>query len=110
VEASTYGSDLLAMRVLIEMIKGLWYKLRMMGIPLQEECSVFCDNSAVVTNSRPEATLKEEKCRDKLSEVRDAITAGTLRVAKEGMQTNLANILTKPMPGSKMKELHEHIL
>jgi hypothetical protein len=60
VEASTYGSELLAMRIAIEMIKGLRYKLRMMGVPIPDECAVFCDNSAVVTNSRPESTLKKK--------------------------------------------------
>ena len=110
VEASTYGSELLAMRISIEMIEGLRYKLRMMGVPLLEECSVFCDNSAVVTNARPEATLKKKHAAINFHRVREAIAAGTIRVAKEGTQTNLADILTKPMPGSKMKELLAHIL
>ena len=54
VEASTYGFELLAMRLAIEMLEGLRYKQRMMGFSIAEECAVFCDNSAVVTNSRPE--------------------------------------------------------
>ena len=60
VEASTYGSELLAMRLSIEMIEGLRYKLRMMGVSLSGECAIFCDNSAVVTNTRPESTLKKK--------------------------------------------------
>jgi hypothetical protein len=110
VEASTYGSELLAMRISIEMIEGLRYKLRMMGVPLTEECAVFCDNSAVVTNTRPEATLKKKHAAINFHRVREAIAAGTIKVAKEGTQTNLADILTKVMPGPKMKELLEHIL
>jgi hypothetical protein len=42
--------------------------------------------------------------------VREAIAAGTIKVAKENTQTNLADILTKLMPGPKMKELLENIL
>ncbi|KAI2492430.1 Reverse transcriptase (RNA-dependent DNA polymerase) [Fragilaria crotonensis] len=110
VEASTYGSELLAMRLSIEMIEGLRYKLRMMGVPLTEECSVFCDNSAVVTNSRPESTLKKKHAAINFHRVREAIAAGTIRVAKENTQTNLADILTKLMPGPKMKELLHNIL
>jgi hypothetical protein len=60
VEASTYGSELLAMRIAIEMIEGLRYKRRMMGVSIPEECTVFCDSSAVVTNSRPDSTLKKK--------------------------------------------------
>jgi hypothetical protein len=110
VEASTYGSELLAMRLAIEMIEGLRYKLRMMGVQITEECAVFCDNSAVVTNSRPESTLKKKHAAINFHRVREAIAAGTIKVAKEGTQTNLADILTKLMPGSKMKELLAHIL
>jgi hypothetical protein len=110
VEASTYGSELLAMRLAIEMIEGLRYKLRMMGVPLSEECAVFCDNSAVVTNTRPESTLKKKHAAINYHRVREAIAAGTIKVAKENTQTNLADILTKLMPGSKMKELLQHIL
>ena len=110
VEASTYGSELLAMRLSIEMVEGLRYKLRMMGVPLEEACSVFCDNSAVVTNSKPESTLKKKHAAINFHRVREAIAAGTIRVAKEGTRTNLADILTKLMAGPKMKELLHHIL
>jgi hypothetical protein len=41
----------------INMIEGLHYKLRMMGIPLIGSTSVFCDNESVVKNST--ASLKK---------------------------------------------------
>ena len=110
VEASTYGSELLAMRLSIEMIEGLRYKLRMMGEPITEESPVFCDNSAVVTKSRPESTLKKKHAAINFHRVREDIAAGTICVAKEDTQTNLTELLTKLMPGLKMKELLENIL
>jgi hypothetical protein len=110
VEASTYGSELLAMRIAIEMIEGLRYKLRMIGVPIPDECAVFCDNSAVVTNSRPESTLKKKHTAINFHRVRKAIAAGTIKVAKEDTQSNLLNILTKLMPGPKIKELLENLL
>jgi hypothetical protein len=110
VGASTYGSELLAMRLSIEMIKGLRYKLRLMGIPLGEECAVFCDNAAVVTNTRPESTLKKKHAAINFHRVREAVAAGTIKVVKENTQTNLADIFTKLMSGPKMKELLKHIL
>ena len=110
VEASTYGSELLAMRLAIEMIEGLRYKIRMMGIPLDGECAVFCDNSAVVTNTKPESTLKKKHAAINYHRVREAIAAGTIKVAKEGTQTNLADILTKLMSGPKMKDILQYIL
>ena len=34
VESSTFGSEFMAMRIAIEIIEGLWYKLRMMRVPI----------------------------------------------------------------------------
>ena len=110
VEASTYGSELLAMQIAIEMIEGLRYKSRMMGVPIPDKCAVFCDNSAVVTNSRPESTLKKKHAAINFHRVREAIAAGTIKVAKEDTRSSLADILTKLMPGPKMKELLENLL
>jgi hypothetical protein len=107
VEASTYGSELLAMRIAIEMIEGLRYKLRMMGVPIPDECA---DNSAVVTNSKPESTLKKKHAAINFYRVREAIAAGTIKVAKKDTRSNIADILTKLMPGPKMKELLENLL
>ena len=47
VETSTFGSEFVALKVCTEMIKGLWYKLRMFGIPIDGPTNVFCDNQAV---------------------------------------------------------------
>jgi hypothetical protein len=41
VEASTYGSKFVALRVAAEMIIALWYKLRMFGVPLQGPSNIF---------------------------------------------------------------------
>jgi hypothetical protein len=48
VESSTFGSEFVALRMAVDMIEGLWYKLRMMGIPLDESTSIFCDNKGVL--------------------------------------------------------------
>ena len=60
VETSTFGSEFMALKVGIEMLRGLRYKLRMMGIPLDGHAHVRCDNMSVVSNSsKPESTLKK---------------------------------------------------
>jgi hypothetical protein len=46
----------------IKTLRGLRYKIRMMGIPLSVPPYVYGDNKSQVTNSsRPESTLKK-KC------------------------------------------------
>jgi hypothetical protein len=55
-----FGSELMALQMAVDMIEGLRYKLRMMGIPLDGKTSVFYDNERVVKNTTaPELPLKK---------------------------------------------------
>ena len=70
------------------MVEGLWYKLRMMGIPLAGPSSVFCDNELVVKNSTaPESTLKKRHNAIAYHRAREAQAAGIIRVAWESGDT-----------------------
>jgi hypothetical protein len=70
------------MKTAIDMIEGLRYKLRMMGIPLIGPTSVVCDNESVVRNSTaPESTLKKRHNAIAYHRAREAQTAGFIRVA-----------------------------
>ena len=61
VETSTFGSEFTASKTGIEMIKGLRYKLRMMGIPIEGHAHVRIDNMSVVNNTmKPESMLKKK--------------------------------------------------
>ena len=61
VESSTFGSEFVAMRILIETVEGLRYKLKMFGVLLDGPCNVFCDNQAAITSSmNAECTLKRK--------------------------------------------------
>jgi hypothetical protein len=88
----------------VDIINGLQYILRMMGIPLDGMTSVFCDNKGVVKNTMaPESPLKKHvaicyhRCRKTLA-------AGFIQLAKEDTKTNLAYAFTKPLPGPRWKE------
>ena len=48
VETSTFGSEFTALRIAVELLEGLRYKLRMFGIPIQGPANVYCDNGGVV--------------------------------------------------------------
>ncbi|KAI2490439.1 Reverse transcriptase (RNA-dependent DNA polymerase) [Fragilaria crotonensis] len=94
-----------------ELIEGLRYKLRMMGVPVEDPCNVFCDNEAVVKNStRPESTLKKKHQAIAYHRTREAQAAGTVRIAKEDGETNLADIFTKLLAGPKLRDLLQRIL
>jgi hypothetical protein len=58
----------------------------------------------------PESTLKKKHNAIAYHKVREAVAQGTIQIAKEDSKTNLADILTKPLPGPRMKDLLSHIL
>jgi hypothetical protein len=59
VESSTFGSEIVALKNAIELLKALKYKLRMFGVPLLGPADIFCNNEPVVINcSTPESTIK----------------------------------------------------
>jgi hypothetical protein len=111
VEALTFGSEFIAAKFAVEMIEGLRYKLRMMGVQVDGPTNVFCDNESVVKNStRPESTLKKKHNMIANHRVRKAQAAGVVRIAKEDGETNLADILTKCLPGPRLRQLSSRVL
>ena len=99
VETSTFGSEFIAMKIATEMIEGLRYKLRMFGVPIDGPANVFGDNQSVITNaSVPESPLKKKHVAICYHRFREACASGTMRIAKEDNETNLADILTKNLP------------
>ena len=61
VETSSFGSDFMAMKHVTEYIKGLRYKLRMMGIPVVGCAYVLSDNQSVLKNTlSPDSKLKKK--------------------------------------------------
>ena len=61
VETSTYGSELVALRVTTEIIEALRYKLRMFGIPISGPCDVFCDNQSAVRSTLVPTSILNKK-------------------------------------------------
>jgi hypothetical protein len=62
IETSVFGAEFVAIKHGIEKLRGLLYKLRMMGIPLTGPSFTYADNKLQVTNSTvPELTFKK-KC------------------------------------------------
>ena len=107
VETSTFGSEFIAMRTAVEHIEALCYKLRMFGIPIEGLTNVFCDNEAVFKNTTiSESTLKKKHNSICYHHCREVVAARVMRVAKEGMLTNLADLFTKPL----MQSIREGLL
>ena len=106
VEVSTFGAEFCAMRIAIEMIEALRYKLRMFGIPINGPANVFCDNQAVYQNTVcPDSTLKKKHHSIAYHRCREAIAAKTVRVAKQGTEKNLSDLFTKILTATRRRFL-----
>ncbi len=105
-ESSTYGSELVAMRIAKDMVSALRIKLKCFGIPLTGPTNVFCDNNAVVLNvSTPESTLTKKHNAINYHIIREAVAAGIIRVGKEDTLTNIADVFTKLVPFTRKYQL-----
>ena len=99
VESSTFGSEFLALKHACELIKGLTYKLKMLGIPIEGPVRILCDNQSVVINgSFPESVLKKKHCSVAYHIVRETVAGGLAEIYWEDGKTNLADLFTKVLP------------
>ena len=61
IEGSVFGAEFFAMKTGVEALRGIRYKLRIMGVPLTGPTYVYGDNMSVIYNtSRPESTMKKK--------------------------------------------------
>jgi len=69
-------------RQAIDLIEGLRYKLRMMGVPIDGGTKVYCDNDSVVkSTTRPESTLKKKHNAINYHRTREAQAPGHICIA-----------------------------
>ena len=113
IESSSFGSELSAMKIAVELVEGLRYKLRMMGVKLDGPCHIKGDNMSVIHNcSSPVSQLKKKSnsiCYHYLRE-RCSGKHPVGRVSWVPTGDNLGDMLTKSQPGPVRKRLAEKVL
>ena len=96
VETSTYGTELIAARIIVEMIIEYRYKLRMLGVPIIGMSSLYGDNIVVVTNvSIPGRNIKKKYHTCVYHLIREVSVAGTVSFIYKQSKQNQADSLTK---------------
>jgi Reverse transcriptase (RNA-dependent DNA polymerase) len=111
IESSTFGSEFMALKTATDLVKGLRYKLRMMGIPLDGPANMRVDNMSVVNNTtKPESVLKKKSNAIAYHYVREAVAARIMQIEYESSKTNLADMLTKTQAGPERKRLAQMVL
>ena len=105
-ETSSFGSEFIAMKSCCEYLRGLRYKLRMMGIPVELPAYVFGDNQSVLVNSsKPHSSLKKKSSSIAFHFVREGVAKDEWRVAYLSTNLNCADMATKSLPGGEKRTL-----
>ena len=98
VETSTYGSELVASRIAVDLLIEMRYKLRMLGMPVEPTSVLVGDNMSVVINTTlPSSSLKKKHQACNYHRVREAIASSILIFGHIVSSRNLADICTKPL-------------
>ena len=98
VETSTFSSEFIALKVCLEAIEHLRFKLRCFGVPLPqgEPTYVFCDNESVVRNTtNVESTLNKKHSSVAYHHCRWSVAAGVITLAHISTHENIADCFTK---------------
>lgn len=104
-ETSTYGAEFVAMKVAMEYVRGLRYKLRMMGMPVSEPAYVCGDNQSVLANtSNPGSVLKKKSSGIAYCFVREGCARDEWRTAYVNTNWNVADLFTKPLPPGEKRD------
>jgi hypothetical protein len=111
IETSVFGTEFVAMKHGIETLRGLRYKLCMMGVLLTGPSFIYRDNKSQVTNSsRPESTLKKKCNSICYHAIRESVAMGESIIAHIRTQFNLADFLTKVTNGATRRRLVGDVL
>ena len=77
IETSVFGSEFEEIKKGMEAVRGLNYKLRMMGVRISGPAYVYGDNMSVIHNTqRPESTLRKKSNSIYYHDVRELVAMG----------------------------------
>ena len=107
VESSTYGSELVASRIAVEMLFALRYQLAMLGCKVEDTSLMDGDNMAVIlsTTVPPSSSIKKKHQSCNYHKVRESIAAKFVRFQHIKSEDNMADLLTKPLPRALFDKL-----
>jgi len=104
IEGSVFGAEFVALKTGVEALRGIRYKLRMMGVPLSGPTYVYGDNMSVIHNtSRPESVLKKKSNSICYHSVHEAVASGELLTAHCNSNDNHSDMMTKVLYGQKKR-------
>ena len=104
IKTSPFGSEFMALKHCCKNVRGLRYKLRMMGIHINGPTYVFGDNKAVLVNSAvPNSVLKKKSNSIAYHFVHEGIASDEWRTRYVQLEKNITDMLTKPLCAKKRR-------
>ena len=104
IETSYFGGEFCGMKVATEYIRGLRFKLRMMGIPCTEPAYIYGDNKLVLANTTmPHSVLKKKYNSIAFHFVREGSAKDEWRTAYVDTNENPADMMTKPLASGEKR-------
>jgi hypothetical protein len=105
IESSVFGAEFVAMKVGMETARGVRYKLRMMGVPLDGPTYIYGDNMSVIHNTqRPESVLKKKSNSICYHAIRESVAMGESLTAHIPTAVNPADLCTKVLSGGQKRD------
>jgi len=111
IETSVFGAEFVAMKQGMETLRGLRYKLRMMGVPISGPSYIYGDNMSVIHNTqRPESTLQKKSNQICFHALRESVAMGESKTAHVPTKENPADLATKITTGATRRHLVSMLL
>ncbi len=111
IETCTFGAEFVAMKTGVEALRGIRYKLRMMGIPIDGATHIYGDSMSVINNtSKPKSVLKKKNNAVCYHTVRESVAMGESLTTHIDGDENPADLLTKIICGGKRRYIVNNIL
>ena len=111
IETSVFGAEFVAMKTGLDRLRGLRYKLRMMGVDIDGPNYISGDNMSVIHNTqRPDSVLKKKSSSICYHAIRESVAMGESLTTHIPTLQNPADLLTKVLYGAKRQSHVRNIL
>ena len=96
IETSVFRAEFVAMKHGVDTLRGIRYKLRMMGVPVDGPSYIYGDNMSVINNTqKPESVLKKKSNSICYHAIRESVAMGESLTAHVATSDNYADLATK---------------
>ena len=111
IETAVFGAEFVVLNHVMEALRVICYKLRIMGVPLSGFSYVYGDNMSVIHDTqRPESTILRKSKYIFYRAVRENVAIGETNTAHISTHDNGSDLLTKVLYGAKRKKFVGEIL